>query len=210
MEKEKNIIWSNSLIRKDQREILLKQRGCVIWFTGYSGSGKSTIARALEQRLVNAGRFAYVLDGDNIRHGLNVDLGFCPEDRKENIRRIGEVAHIFADAGAIALAAFISPYRQQRDEARKIAGNHPFVEVYVSTDIDTCEGRDPKGLYKKARAGEIADFTGINAPYEPPLNPEILLDTTKNTLEKCVEIVYNYIIENQLFHRDKYNFGGGI
>lgn len=210
MVQESNIVWSNSLVRKGQREVLLKQKGCVIWFTGFSGSGKSTIARALELRMLSAGRFAYVLDGDNIRHGLNADLGFSPEDRVENIRRIGEVAHIFADAGAITLAAFISPYRKQREEARKIAGEHPFVEVYVSTEIEICEGRDPKGLYKKARSGEISGFTGISAPYEPPKNPELKIDTTKNSIEKCVDLVYDYITENQLFHRDKYKLGGGI
>ena len=210
MTKEKNIVWSNTLIRRGQRQILLKQRGCVIWFTGLSGSGKSTIARALELRLVNDGRFAYVLDGDNIRHGLNHDLDFSPEDRNENIRRIAEVAHLFADAGAIAIAAFISPYRRERDQARETAADSPFVEVHVCTEIETCEERDPKGLYKKARSGEIADFTGISAPYEAPLNPELTIDTSKHPVDGCVELVYNYIIDNQLFHRDKFYYGAGI
>lgn len=210
MTTEKNIVWSSSLVRRGQREILLKQRGCVIWFTGLSGSGKSTVARALELRLVNDGRFAYVLDGDNIRHGLNKDLGFSPESRVENIRRIGEVAHLFADAGAIAVAAFISPYRRERDQAREISGDSPFVEVYISANLDACESRDPKGLYKKARSGEITNFTGISAPYEAPIDPEITLDTTKNSVEECVEIVFDYIVDNQLFHRDKYAAGGGI
>ena len=162
--KSKNIKWHDSLMRREQRENLLDQGGCVIWLTGLSGSGKSTIARALEQQLVSESRFAYVLDGDNVRYGLNRDLGFAPEDRKENIRRIGEVAHLFADAGVISIVAFIAPYRAERALAREIAGDRPFIEVYVATSLEECEKRDVKGLYAKARKGEIKNFTGISDP----------------------------------------------
>ena len=202
MPKSKNLVQSDSLIRRAQREVLLSQKGCILWFTGLSGSGKSTIARALEYRLVHEQRFAYVLDGDNIRCRLNKDLGFSPDDRRENIRRIAEVARLFADAGAIALTAFISPYRADREKARHIAGDRPFIEIHVGTSIEICESRDPKGLYTKARRGEITNFTGINAPYEEPLEPEIRLDTVENSVDECTEIVHNYITETHLFERE--------
>ena len=153
------------------------QRGCVVWFTGLSGSGKSTLARALEERLVSSGHLVYVLDGDNIRHGLNCDLGFSPEDRNENIRRIGEVAALFRDAGIVVLTAFISPYRADRDLARQAVGEDRFLEVFVDAPLATCEERDPKGLYVKARAGEIPEFTGLTAPYEEPPNPALVVNT---------------------------------
>jgi adenylyl-sulfate kinase len=183
--KSTNIKWHDSLMRREQRENLLDQGGCVIWLTGLSGSGKSTIARALEQQLVSESRFAYVLDGDNVRYGLNKDLGFAPEDRKENIRRIGEVAHLFADAGVIAIVAFIAPYRAERALAREIAGDRPFIEVYVSTSLEECERRDVKGLYAKARKGEVKNFTGISDPYEEPEHPEIRIDTSQGTPEEA-------------------------
>jgi adenylylsulfate kinase len=164
-------------------------RSVVVWFTGLSGSGKSTIAHEVESQLFERGCRTYVLDGDNIRHGLNKNLGFSPEDRGENIRRVAEVANLFVQAGVIALTAFISPYRADRDNARKIAGGD-FVEVYVKCDIDVCEARDTKGLYKKARAGEVKEFTGISAPYEEPLHPELVLDTAKETLaESAAKVI---------------------
>jgi adenylylsulfate kinase len=178
--KATNITWHEGHVAREERTKLLRQRGCTLWFTGLSGSGKSTIAFTLEHALVSRGHLAYVLDGDNIRHGLNKNLGFSAADREENIRRIGEVAKLFADAGVITMASFISPYRKDRDNVRALhdAGRLTFLEVYVNTPLETCERRDPKGLYKKARAGELKNFTGIDDPYEPPFNPEVTLDAT--------------------------------
>ncbi len=187
MAKADNIVWHDGAVTAEQRRRLLGQRGCVLWLTGLSGSGKSTLAAALEQRLVAAGRAAYVLDGDNIRHGLNADLGFSPEDRDENIRRIGEVAALFADAGLIAIAAFISPYRAARDRARRAAADAPFLEVFVRAPLEVCRQRDPKGLYAKARAGAIRGFTGIDAPYEPPADAALTLDTATQSVDQCVD-----------------------
>jgi adenylylsulfate kinase len=198
---DRNLTWHAGLIGRVAREKLLGQRGCVIWLTGLSAAGKSTIARALELRLVKQQHFAYVLDGDNVRHGLNRDLGFSPEHRNENIRRIAEVAHLFADAGVIAITAFISPYRAERDHARELAGEFPFIEVYVATSLAECEKRDPKGLYKKARSGQIREFTGIDAPYESPLKPEITLDTSTMDVETCVESIIAYIDERDMLFR---------
>ena len=181
--KSTNITWHHATIRRDDRERMNGHKAVVIWFTGLSGSGKSMIAHAVENELFDRGRRTYVLDGDNIRHGLNKNLGFSPDDRAENIRRIGEVAKLFIDAGVIALTAFISPYRADRDRARAMAGES-FVEVYVKCDAGVCEQRDTKGLYKKARAGEIKEFTGISAPYEEPMNPELVVDTAQETLEE--------------------------
>ena len=181
--KSTNITWHEGNITRADRERQNGHRACVVWFTGLSGSGKSTIARAVETLLFENGCRAYVLDGDNIRHGLNKNLGFSPEDRTENIRRIGEVAHLFVEAGVIALTAFISPYRADRDSARKISGED-FVEVYVKCDIEVCESRDTKGLYKKARAGEVKEFTGISAPYEEPLQAELVVDTANETVDE--------------------------
>lgn len=188
-QKATNITWHGSNVSQEQRELALGQKGCVIWMTGLSGSGKSTVARRVEQLLLERGVFAYVLDGDNIRHGLNKDLGFSPEDRNENIRRIGEVSKLFADAGVITMTAFISPYRADRDQARKIVPQGRFIEVLMDTPIDLCEQRDPKGLYKKARAGLIPEFTGISAPYEEPLNPEIKLRTDCPLDQSANEII---------------------
>jgi adenylylsulfate kinase len=173
----------------------LKQRGATIWFTGLSGSGKSTIAFTLEHALVQSGRLAYVLDGDNIRHGLNKNLGFSAADREENIRRIGEVAKLFADCGVIAMTSFISPYRKDRDGVRAlhVSADLPFIEVHVNTPIETCEQRDPKGLYKKARAGELKNFTGIDDPYEAPANPELTLDATTVSPQEAAASLLQYL-----------------
>jgi len=192
--KSTHITWHHGAVTRADRDRLNGHKAAVVWFTGLSGSGKSTIAHAVEEALFERGCRSYVLDGDNIRHGLNKNLGFSPEDRTENIRRIGEVANLFVQAGVIALTAFISPYRADRDAARKIAGDD-FVEVYVKCDLDVCESRDTKGLYKKARAGEVKEFTGISAPYEEPLNPELVVDTAKESLEGSAGKVLAYLVE---------------
>jgi adenylylsulfate kinase len=184
--KSTNITWHASHVVRADRERLLGQRGCTVWLTGLSGSGKSTIAVAAERELVRRGRLAYVLDGDNIRHGLNKNLGFSPADRTENIRRIGEVSKLFTDAGVIVLTSFISPYRSDRDGVRALMGEGDFIEVYVAASLETCEGRDVKGLYEKARKGEIKEFTGISAPYEEPVKPELRIDTNAQTVEQSV------------------------
>ncbi len=183
----RNIVREHSLISSDERERMLGQRGATLWLTGLSGSGKSTVAKQLEQALIEQGCFCYILDGDNIRHGLNKDLGFSAEDRQENIRRIAEVANLFSDAGLIVITAFISPYRADRDNARQVIGPDRFIEVHVSTPLEVCEQRDPKNLYKRARAGEIPQFTGISDPYEPPLAPEVDLNTADYTVEQSVD-----------------------
>ncbi len=195
MQKATNITWHDGAIKKEDRERLLGQKGTVVWFTGLSGSGKSTLAHEVEDKLFERGHLSIVLDGDNIRHGLNKNLGFSPEDRQENIRRIGEVAKLFADAGVIAMTAFISPYRADRDKARSLLGKGEFVEIFVQIPLDVAEERDPKGLYKKARAGEIKEFTGISAPYEEPLYPELTIDTSKLNLEQSAEKVISYLEE---------------
>jgi adenylylsulfate kinase len=178
--KATNITWHEGHVTPEKRHAMLRQKGATLWFTGLSGSGKSTFAFTLEHALVQRGHLAYVLDGDNIRHGLNKNLGFSAADREENIRRIGEVAKLFADCGIITMTSFISPYRKDRDAVRDLhaAGQVPFIEIYVNTPIATCETRDPKGLYKKARAGQLKNFTGIDDPYEPPLKPELTIDAT--------------------------------
>jgi adenylylsulfate kinase len=195
-QKVKNLYWHNHSITVEERRERYDYMSCVLWFTGLSAAGKSTLANSLCQRLHLMGVKSYVLDGDNIRHGLNKDLGFSPEDRKENIRRIGEVARLFVDAGLIAMTAFISPYREDRTNARKLMKEGEFIEVFVRCPLPECERRDPKGIYKKARSGEVGEFTGVSAPYEEPENPEIILDTDKMTLEECVEEVLNYLIGN--------------
>ncbi len=188
-QKATNITWHEANVVQADREKLLNQKGCVIWFTGLSGSGKSTLALEVENKLHQRGHLTYVLDGDNIRHGLNKNLGFSPEDREENIRRIGEVAKLFNDAGVIAMTAFISPYRTDRDNARDLLDAGRFVEVFVDCPLEVCEARDTKGLYQKARAGEIKEFTGISAPYEEPVQPELTVNTSELTLEECTERV---------------------
>ena len=208
--KSSNVVCCQSLVRRDLRTTLLKQRGCVIWFTGLSGSGKSTIARLLEQRLVEASRFAYVLDGDNIRHGLCGELGFSDADRKENIRRSAHVAQLFADSGTIAIAAFISPFREERAKARAIAGDLPFYEIHVATSIEECERRDVKGLYAKARAGDIKGFTGIDSPYEEPLEPELRIDTANKSPEESVQEIMQALREDGVYHFETHESGLGI
>ncbi len=193
--KATNITWHEGHVTRDERNALLKQKGCTIWFTGLSGSGKSTIAYTLEHALVQRGHLAYVLDGDNIRHGLNKNLGFSAADREENIRRIGEVAKLFADAGVLTMTSFISPYRKDRDSVRALhdEGKLPFIEIHVNTPIETCEQRDPKGLYKKARAGQLKNFTGIDDPYEPPTRPELTIDATATSPQEATILILHYL-----------------
>jgi len=195
-----NITWHEGHVERKHRNKLLKQRGATVWFTGLSASGKSTIAFTIEHALVERGHLSFVLDGDNIRHGLNKNLGFSPEDRDENIRRIGEVSKLFADAGLLTLTSFISPYRADRDRARQIheEAGLAFIEVFVKASVNVCEQRDPRGLYAKARTGEIKEFTGISAPYEEPLKPEILLDTEKLTVEQSAAKVLEYLDDKGL------------
>lgn len=189
----RNIVWHAGMVAKADRESIIGHRGCTIWMTGLPSSGKSTLAVALEKTLWDRGIHAFVLDGDNIRHGLNRDLGFSPEDRNENIRRIGEVAKLFTDAGVINITAFISPYRADRDQARSLMADGDFIEAFVDCPVEICEQRDPKGLYKKARAGEIPEFTGISAPYEPPLNAEITLRTNDESEAACLKKLLGYL-----------------
>ncbi|KAK4635829.1 Adenylyl-sulfate kinase [Fulvia fulva] len=199
-----NITWHDGLSRKERSE-LRKQKGATVWFTGLSASGKSTIATALEQHLLHLGLQTYRLDGDNVRFGLNKDLGFSPKDREENIRRIAEVAKLFADSTTIALTSFISPYKADRELARKLHADTintdsplPFIEVFVDIPVEEAEKRDPKGLYKKARAGEIKEFTGISAPYEAPEKPEIHIHSEKTSVEEAVVIITKYLEDNGL------------
>lgn len=193
IQKATNIIWHEGNISKTDREELLNQKGVILWFTGLSGSGKSTVAREVERKLNQLGHLAYVLDGDNIRFGLNKNLGFSPDDRAENIRRIGEVAKLFADAAVITLTAFISPYRADRDMARQLVKEGEFIEIFVDCPLEECEKRDVKGLYKKARNGEIKEFTGISAPYENPETPELVIDTAKKSLDQSANRVIQYL-----------------
>ena len=193
---EKNIVWQNQSIGKEERKRQLNQKSCVLWFTGLSGSGKSTIANEIELELVKRGKSTYLLDGDNVRHGLNKDLGFSEIDRVENIRRIGEVSKLFVDAGLIVLTAFISPFKSDRQIARSLVEYDEFIEVFVDTSLEVCEQRDPKGLYKKARDGAIKNFTGIDSPYERPESAQIHLETSKVTMEECVQIVIKYLNKN--------------
>ena len=192
-----NITWHDSEVTKAQRQERNGHKSVVIWFTGLSGSGKSTISVALEKALFEQNITSYRLDGDNIRHGLNQNLGFSPEDRKENIRRIGEVGKLMVDAGVVTMTAFISPYEEDRNTVRDILEDGEFIEVFTKCSLDECESRDPKGLYKKARSGEIKEFTGINAPYEEPSNPEIIIDTENESVEDSVEKIVAYLKENQ-------------
>ena len=194
-----NITWHEGHVTREERGQLLSQKGATLWFTGLSGSGKSTLAFTLEHALVQRGRLAYVLDGDNIRHGLNKNLGFSAVDREENIRRIGEVAKLFADSGIVTLTSFISPYRKDRDNVRAlhVASNLPFIEIHCATPIETCEARDPKGLYKKARAalasGKGMGFTGVDDPYEPPVKPELTIDATNTSPQDAAELLLEYL-----------------
>ena len=196
-----NLYFHEHRVARESKEKRNKHKSRVLWFTGLSGSGKSTVANATEKMLHDMGLQTYILDGDNVRMGLNKDLGFSAEDRTENIRRITEVAKLFADSGSIILTAFISPYREDRDKAREIISNDDFIEIFVSADLSVCEDRDPKGLYKKARSGEIKGFTGIDAPYEAPLNPELIVETDKNNIEESAQIVVDYLIENGIISK---------
>ena len=188
-----NIVWHQGRVTKEDREKLNNHKPVILWFTGLPASGKSTLANALEEALYRRDIRTYVLDGDNIRHGLNKDLGFSPEDRKENIRRIGEVAKLFIDAGLLVMTAFISPYREDREMVRELVEEGEFIEAYVKCPLEECERRDPKGMYRKAKRGEIPEFTGISAPYEVPLNPELVVETDKLTLEQSVNMVIRHL-----------------
>lgn len=199
--KSQNITWHHPIITGEDRERLLGQKGYTLWFTGLSRSGKSTLATEVEKRLYERGYATFILDGDNIRHGLNRDLGFSPEDREENIRRIGEVARLLSRAGIINMTAFISPYRADRRRARELVNEGEFIEIFCKCPVEACEKRDQKGLYKKARAGEIGEFTGISAPYEEPENPEITIDTEKDTIEEAVSRIISYLERNGLIRK---------
>ena len=192
-----DITWHDTNISRKQREAANHHRAAIIWFTGLSGSGKSTIAVELQTQLFTRGHNVYVLDGDNIRHGLNKNLGFTPGDRAENIRRIGEVAKLFLDAGFLVITSFISPYRKDRDALRDSLSAGDFIEVFVKTSLEECERRDPKGLYKKARTGGIEDFTGISSPYEKPENPELIVSTENESKEACTVSIMRWLEENQ-------------
>lgn len=194
--KSENVVWHKSSVSRDDRENLLKQKGVLIWFTGLSGSGKSTVANALQNKLYEKEKLTYILDGDNVRHGLNGDLGFTIEDRKENIRRIGELSKLFVDTGIITLATFISPLREDREQVRKLL-NEDFIEVYIKCPLEVCENRDPKELYKKARDGKIKNFTGIDSPYEEPENPEITVDTSELSIDECIEKILEYLVSHK-------------
>ncbi|MCL4104766.1 UNVERIFIED_CONTAM: hypothetical protein GTU68_034205 [Idotea baltica] len=188
-----NVTWHEHNVSSEERQKLNGHKGAVLWFTGLSGCGKSTISNAVDRLLHDRGIHTYVLDGDNIRLGLNKNLGFAPEDRKENIRRIGEVARLFCESGTIVLSSFISPYKEDRDRVREISGEGKFIEVFVDASLETCEARDPKGLYKKARAGEIKEFTGVNAPYEAPENCELHLDSNSKGIEELANEVIAHL-----------------
>ncbi|MDH4072285.1 MAG: adenylyl-sulfate kinase [Gammaproteobacteria bacterium] len=199
-----NVTWHDGEISRQDRYQILRQKGATVWFTGLSGSGKSTIAVALEMALYSMGKLSYRLDGDNVRLGINKNLGFSEADRKENIRRIGEIAKLFGDAGTISLSSFISPYKADRDEVRALhdAAGLPFVEVFVDCSLAVAEGRDPKGLYKKARAGQIKNFTGIDDPYEAPESPEIHLRTDEMTIQEEVTTVIDYLMTHDIIRKE--------
>ena len=197
------VYWHDNKVTREERQRIKGHGAAVIWFTGLSGSGKSTLANELEYRLNKLGIHTFLLDGDNVRHGLNSDLGFSPEDRAENIRRVGEVARLFWEAGIVVLVSFISPYRKDRRRARSLIDDGKFIEVYVKCPLEVAEQRDPKGLYKKARAGIIQDFTGISAPYEEPENPEIVVETDRLSIEESVEKIFNYLVEAGIVPEEK-------
>lgn len=203
LEGNNNVIWHPHKVSREERSQIKKHRSCVVWFTGLPSSGKSTIAHELEYRLNNVGIHTYVLDGDNVRHGLNKDLGFSTVDRKENIRRIAEVARLFADAGILTITAFISPFSEDRRFARVLIGEEDFIEVYTKCPVEVCKKRDPKGLYKKAIAGEIRNFTGVTHPYEEPKEPEILIETDKLSIEECVEKILYYLKDKRYIAGNK-------
>jgi adenylylsulfate kinase len=193
IKRSSNVTWHERRLCKDDYRKRNGHNPALLWFTGLSGAGKSTLAQVVEERLFAKGWYTYILDGDNVRHGLNGDLGFSEQDRRENIRRIGEVSRLFTDAGVVVLAAFISPYREDRERVRALFDPSEFVEIYVKCDLDTCEERDPKGLYRKARSGELRDFTGIDSPYEEPHHPELVIDTGSMEISRCVESILQYL-----------------
>tara|TARA_B100001564_G_scaffold50337_1_gene37273 strand:- start:2102 stop:2704 length:603 start_codon:yes stop_codon:yes gene_type:complete len=196
-----NLHFHKHRVSRELKELRNDHKSKVIWFTGLSGSGKSTVANATEKLLHDMGLQTYILDGDNVRMGLNKDLGFSPQDRTENIRRITEVAKLFADSGSIVLTAFISPYKEDRNSARNIISDEDFIEVFVKADLSVCESRDPKGLYKKARSGEIKGFTGIDAPYEEPINPELVIETDKYDILACANQVIDYLVKENIIKK---------
>lgn len=196
----KNIVWHDHHVSKKERSSIKGQKPCILWFTGLSGSGKSTIANAAESKLLELKKHTYLLDGDNVRMGLNKGLGFSDEDRAENIRRIGEVSKLFVDAGTIVLTAFISPFRKERDQVRALVEEGEFIEIFIDTPLEVCESRDPKGLYQKARSGEIPHFTGISSPYEVPEKPEIHLKTDMMGIEESVEKIIKYLQEKEYIY----------
>jgi len=198
MKKSTNVVWHHATITRERREALNGSKSVVLWFTGLSGSGKSTLAHAVEDALYQKNCRTFALDGDNVRHGLCGDLGFTPEDRVENIRRVGEVAKLFVEAGVIVLTAFISPYRQDRDQVRRLLPHGDFLEIYCRCPLEVCEQRDVKGLYKKARAGEIKEFTGISSPYEEPEKPELVVDTSLLSVEDSVAKVLQLLISRRV------------
>ena len=200
---EKDIVWHKLSVAREQREIKNGHKAAVVWFTGLSGSGKSTLAHYLDKRLFDMSCQSHVFDGDNVRHGLCSDLGFSESERSENIRRIGEMIKLFCDVGVIALAAFISPYEKDRKNVREMIDEDRFFEVYCHCDIKVCEKRDVKGLYKKARSGEIKDYTGISSPYEEPIHPELLLYTDKQSIEECIEIILKMLSDKEIIQYDK-------
>ena len=202
-QKNTNITWHQPLVSRADREKRNGHRGAVVWITGLPSCGKSSVAHEVERRLFELGCNSYVLDGDNIRHRLNKDLGFSPDDRKENIRRIGEVANLLTEAGVIVLTAFISPYQEDRDQARALNELGSFFEVFCKCSIDECERRDPKGLYLRARKGEITEFTGVSAPYEEPCNPEIVVEADKCSLEECAEQILHYLEQRDVIRRER-------
>ena len=193
-----NVVWHHATVTRSRREQLNGHRGAIIWFTGLSGAGKSTLAHAVEEKLHQMGCRTFVLDGDNVRHGLCGDLGFSAKDREENIRRVGEVAKLFMEAGIIVLTAFISPYRADRERVRGMVEHGDFIEIYCDSPIEICETRDVKGLYKKARGGQISDFTGVSSPYEIPINPELIVDTGSLDFESCVNQTLGFLMANQI------------
>ncbi|WP_053220260.1 adenylyl-sulfate kinase [Virgibacillus senegalensis] len=199
---QNHIIWHPAIVTKTDRQLLNQHKSCALWFTGYSGSGKSTLANELDCQLHKLGIRSFVLDGDNIRHGLNKELGFSQEDRVENIRRVGEVAKLFVDSGQIVMTAFISPYRKDRDQVRSIFAAGEFHEIFIDCPFDVCEDRDPKGLYQKARQGIIRDFTGIDSPYEPPINPELTINTEHYTVKQAAETIIKYLENEQIIPKN--------
>jgi adenylylsulfate kinase len=198
-----NVVWHHATVTRARREKLNNHRSACLWFTGLSGSGKSTLAHAVEEKLHTLGCRTFVFDGDNVRHGLCCNLGFSPEDRTENIRRIGEMTKLFVEAGVIPLTAFISPFKADRERVRALLPEKDFIEIYVKCPLSVCEERDVKGMYKRARAGEIKNFTGISSPYEEPERPELALDTASTPLEKCVDIIVNFLIERDILKNGK-------